>query len=102
MGAEDVLPPPSAVDEAVHLRGRAVEDGDGVTVALHVQDEVLAHHGQPDQPDVVGRGRCVHGKSFGAAWCGMADHGLLEWESGDRAFRRVTTGASRATGPGSE
>ena len=36
------------------LRRRAVEDGDGEPVALHVQDEVFAHHGQADQADVGG------------------------------------------------
>ena len=48
------LPLAAAVDEVVDLRGGAVEDGDGEAVALHVQDEVLAHHGQADQADVGG------------------------------------------------
>ena len=54
VGADDLLSLGPAVDELVDLRRRAVEDGHGVAVALHVQDEVLAHHGQADQADVGG------------------------------------------------
>ena len=60
VAADDLLPLASAVDEVVDLGGRAVEDGHGEAVALHVQDEVLAHHGQADQADVGGRGRGAH------------------------------------------
>ena len=42
------------------LRRGAVEHGDGEAVALHVQDEVLAHHGQADQADVGSRARSAH------------------------------------------
>jgi len=33
-------------------RDRPVEDGDGEALVVHVQDQVLAHHGQPDESDV--------------------------------------------------
>ena len=55
------FPLAAAVDEVVDLRRGAVEDGDGVAVALHVQDEVLAHHGQADQADVGGLAGSGHG-----------------------------------------
>ena len=60
VAADDLLPLPSAVDEVVDLGRGPVEDRDRVAVALHVQHEVLAHHGQADQADVGGRFRCVH------------------------------------------
>src|SRR5262249_22662775 len=63
--ADDVLAPGPAARELVHAGGGAVEDGDGEAVALHVQDEVLAHDGQADQADVGGR--CGHDCLL---WCG--------------------------------
>src|SRR5262249_30963815 len=36
------------------LRSGAVEDGDGEAFALHVEDKVLAHHGEADEADVCG------------------------------------------------
>ena len=55
VAADELLALAAAVDELVDLGGGAVEDGDGVAAALHVEDEVLAHHGQADQADVGGR-----------------------------------------------
>ena len=40
------------VDEVVDLGDRAVEDRHGEALVVHVEDEVLAHHRQADQPDV--------------------------------------------------
>ena len=40
-------------EEVVHLGDGAVEDGHLVAVVVHVEDEVLAHHGQADQADVT-------------------------------------------------
>ncbi len=39
--------------KVVDLGGGAVEDGNFVAVVVHVQDEVLPHHGQADQADVT-------------------------------------------------
>ena len=47
------LPLAPSLHKVVDLRGRAVKDGDLVTAALHVQDQVFAHHGQTDQADVA-------------------------------------------------
>ena len=42
------------VQELIDLGDRAVVGHHGVAVVVHVQDEVLAHHGQTDQCDVRG------------------------------------------------
>ena len=42
-------------DELLRHRRRAVEDGHRVAVAFHVEHEVLAHHGQPDQTNCCSR-----------------------------------------------
>ena len=60
MSADDRLALGPAGQEGVNLRGRAVEHGDGETVAGHVQDQVLAHHGQANQSDVGSRARSAH------------------------------------------
>ena len=59
--ADDLLALGPAGHEVVDLRGGAVEDGDGEAVALHVQDEVLAHDGEADQSDVGGLAGSGHG-----------------------------------------
>ena len=46
------------VGEFVRDRVGAVVDGDGETLALHVEHEVFTHDGQTDEADV--RGRCAH------------------------------------------
>ena len=38
--------------EVVDLGDSAVERGHGEAVVVHVEDEVLAHHGQADEPNV--------------------------------------------------
>ena len=52
-----------AAHELVHGRRRAVVDRDPVPVIGHVEREVLAHHRQPDQPDVRPP-RFVHDRPF--------------------------------------
>ena len=42
-----------AGQELIDLARRAIEDADGKAVIGHVQDEVLPHHRQADQADVV-------------------------------------------------
>ena len=49
LAALDVCP----VDEIVHLARGPVVDGNGETVVLHVQNEILAHHGQAHQADIA-------------------------------------------------
>ena len=49
--------------ELLRLGGSAVEDRDAVAVLVHVQDEVLSHHGKADQADVGLLGR-VHAPSL--------------------------------------
>jgi hypothetical protein len=50
--ADDLLALRAAVHEVVDLRGGAVVARDREAAALHVQDQVLAHHGEPDEADV--------------------------------------------------
>ncbi len=40
------------VEKFVHFGNGAIEDSDGEAVVVHVEDEVLAHDGEPDQTDV--------------------------------------------------
>ena len=52
MRSDDVRPGCGAVDKIINFRDRAVKDRDGETVVIHIQNEVLAHHGQADQAEV--------------------------------------------------
>ena len=47
-----LVPLASLAEKFVHLGDGAVEDGHGEAVVVHVENEVLAHHGQSDQSDV--------------------------------------------------
>jgi uncharacterized protein (DUF302 family) len=40
-------------DELIDLGNRSIEYGHAIPVVVHVQDQVLAHDGQADQPDVT-------------------------------------------------
>ena len=57
-GADELLALAAPADELLHLVGAAVVHGDGVPAGLHVEDEVLAHHGESHETDVGGR--CGH------------------------------------------
>ena len=50
----DLGPVALAAGERLGDRRRAVVDGDSVAMVGHVEDQVLAHHGQPDEPEVGG------------------------------------------------
>ena len=52
MRAEDLGALGFVVEEIVHLGDGAVEGHDGEAVVVHVQNQILAHDGQPDQCDV--------------------------------------------------
>ena len=52
MGAVDIQPLTTAFHEPVNLLDGAVEHADAETLALHVQHEVLAHHGETDQSNI--------------------------------------------------
>ena len=52
VAANDIFSGGSAVYKFVHLFRRAVENGHGEALRLHVHDEILAHHGKADQTDV--------------------------------------------------
>ena len=39
-------------EKVIHLLDRAIERDDGEAVVVHVQNEILAHDGQPDECDV--------------------------------------------------
>ena len=48
------------VEESVNLVDSAVVGAHDEPVVVHVEDEVLAHHGQPDQGDVGHRLNFLH------------------------------------------
>ena len=52
MRAEDFRALGFVGEEVVNLLNRAVERDDGEAVVVHVEDEILAHHGQTDECDV--------------------------------------------------
>ena len=52
MGADHFGPLGLAPEEFIDPRHRPVENGHDKTVVVHVENEVLAHHGQSDQSDV--------------------------------------------------
>ena len=52
MAAYDLLAGAAAQNEVIDLRDGAVVNRDGKSLALHVEDQVLAHHRQADKPDV--------------------------------------------------
>ena len=47
--ANNVLPFRPSLHKVVDFFDRPVENGDGVSPALHIEHEVLPHHRQPDQ-----------------------------------------------------
>jgi hypothetical protein len=52
MGADDVGALGFLVEEFVHLGHGAVEGDHGEAVVVHVQNQVLPHHGEADECDV--------------------------------------------------
>src|SRR5262249_17982119 len=58
--ADDLLSLATSPHETIDLRRGPVEHGDGVAMTLDIEDQVLAHHGKPDQSDVGSRGWSVH------------------------------------------
>ena len=52
VGADDLRALGLVGEEIVHLGDGAVVDRHGEAVVVHVQNQVLAHHGQADQADV--------------------------------------------------
>ena len=62
LGGNDVLVLGAALGEFFRDRSGAVEHRDGEALALHVQDEVFAHDGEADEPDVAVAGRSCHNR----------------------------------------
>ena len=60
VGADDVGALGFLVEEVVHLRDGAVESGHGEPVVVHVQNQVLAHNGQPNYSNVSFRFHVVY------------------------------------------
>ena len=52
MGAKDFRALGLVIEEVVHFGNRAVEGHHGKTVVVHVQNQILAHHGQTDECDI--------------------------------------------------
>ena len=40
-------------NKLIYFGDRSIENGDLVAVIVHIQDQVLAHHGQADQSDIT-------------------------------------------------
>ena len=57
MGADHVCARRLVLQELIHPRDGAIEDGDRVAVLAHVEDQVAAHHSEADEPDI---GECAH------------------------------------------
>ena len=43
---------PSPVHEMVHFFRRTVIHGHRIALTFHIEHQILAHHGESDQPDV--------------------------------------------------
>ena len=52
VGADDIGALGFFVEEVVHLRDGAVVSGHGEPVVVHVQNQILAHHGQPNYSNI--------------------------------------------------
>jgi hypothetical protein len=52
VGAEDVGAFGFFVEEVVHLREGAVESDHGESVVVHIQNQILAHNGQPNHGNI--------------------------------------------------
>ena len=52
MGADDLGALGFLVEEVVHLGDGAVVGGHGEAVVVHVQNQVLAHYGQPNYSNI--------------------------------------------------
>src|SRR6266436_4430073 len=50
------------VEEVVNLGDGSIEYGNAVSMIVHVQDQILAHHGEADESDVAAF--CWHNLSF--------------------------------------
>ena len=53
MGAEDACSFGLFGEEFVHFGDGAIKGDDDVAVVVHVEDEILAHHSQPDESDIA-------------------------------------------------
>jgi hypothetical protein len=53
MRARDLSSGGFVLNEFVNLRDGAVEDGHAIAVVVHIQNQVLSHHGQADQTNVT-------------------------------------------------
>jgi hypothetical protein len=57
--ADDVLAGGAVAEKPVDLGNRAIEDRHTKAAALHVEHEVLAHHGKADEADICLRHGCM-------------------------------------------
>ncbi|MEZ4584047.1 MAG: hypothetical protein R3A10_20825 [Caldilineaceae bacterium] len=73
-GAEDGLIPASPARKVVDFALRAIVHGHGKAVIAHVEHQVLAHDGQPDEADI----RCIH--AVASFVCG-GETGWRRWSS---------------------
>ena len=53
VATDEFLAGGAAGDEVVDDAGGAVEDGEAVAPALHVEGQVFTHHRQPDQTEIT-------------------------------------------------
>ena len=53
VAADEILALGAALHQRIDLVGRAVEHGDAIAAAFHVQGQVLAHHRQTDQAKIA-------------------------------------------------
>ncbi len=53
MGADNLRALCLIGQKVIDLRNSPIEDGDFKAVVVHIQDQVLAHDGQPDQTDIT-------------------------------------------------
>jgi hypothetical protein len=53
MGANHLCAGRLMRNKLIYLGNGSIENRDFVAVIIHIQDQVLAHHGQPDQSDIT-------------------------------------------------
>ena len=53
MGADNRRALGFVIEELVHFGNGSIEDGHAVAVVIHVEDQILAHDSEANQPDVA-------------------------------------------------
>src|SRR5262249_42449942 len=80
--AADLLPGGGSGDEIIHDLSSAVIDSHRKAIAFHIEDQILAHDGKSDQPEIVITHAGINSPVLSTNTClhkNIADYALSDW-----------------------